>query len=360
VPIVILTVTTMKDSLTNVRRYVEGNLAGGADHLMIFLDAPDPEVEAWLAERPEVTFVVTDRSWWQDNRPKLLNKRQRVNANLARAVLTRIPAAEWVFHVDADEIVRIDRDALAAVPADRAAVGLEPMEVVSEMHPDGEPRLFKRLLEESDLTLLQVLGVLDEPTNSLYFRSHIAGKVGIRPRLDVWLGIHKATDRQDNRLPLVKNPGLKMLHYESYSGEEFVRKWNAMVTSGPSIHFGPHRMRLATAVKALVGKDLPPGLATELLTRIYDDYMADPVDLLGGLGLLEEVDVYDGGRRPEALPDDERQRLRDLVEGLRGEDKWQFLPEQAGPAQVERVLDRVAGGSTTVEQRGIRGLRRRS
>ncbi len=361
----ILTATTMKDSLPNVRRFVDGNLAGGVDHLMIFLDAPDPEVEAYLAGRPEVTHVVTDKSWWNGQRPQLLNKRQRVNANLARAVLTRVPGAEWVFHVDADEIARIDRAALAAVPADAPAVNLEPMEVVSQFHVEGEPRLFKRLLDEDDLTLLTVLGVLDEPTNSLYFRSHIAGKVGVRPQLDVWLGIHKATDRADKRLRLVKDPGLRMLHLESYSGEEFVRKWRAMVSSGPTMHFGEYRMRLATALKTLVHKQLPAEQADRFLTQIYEDYMADPVDVLDGLGLLVEVDVY-AGDRPPPVADADRERIGVVLEALRGEDKWQFIPERGSAADVLRTLDRVAGPSAGAgdpdgpERRGLLGRRRRS
>ena len=35
--------STVKDSLEHVRRYVDGNLAGGVDHLVVFLDAPSDE-----------------------------------------------------------------------------------------------------------------------------------------------------------------------------------------------------------------------------------------------------------------------------------------------------------------------------
>jgi len=334
---VIVTVTTLKDRLANVQRFVRANLAGGVDHMVVFLDAPDDEVQPWLAARPEVTTVVTDKSWWRDQRPQLLNKRQRVNANLARAVLTQVDWAEWLFHIDADEIAQIDRAELAKVPRRRHAVGLTPLEVVSEMHPDGEPHLFKPLLEEGDLALLQALGVLAEPTNSLYFRSHIAGKVGVRPRDDVWLGIHKATDRDDKRLPLVHKPGLRMLHLESYSGEEFVRKWTAMVRSGPSMHFGTHRMQLATALKAVVHKDLPPEQRARVFEMIYERHMADPVDLLRGLGLLEEIDPLQGGHTPELLPQGERERLAGLFEALRTEDKWQFLPDSLLKARAAKA-----------------------
>ena len=105
--------------------------------------------------QPDVTAVVTDRSWWNGGRPGLLNRRQRLNANLARSVLTRVDGADWLFHLDADEIAQIDRAELATVPASAPAVNLRPLEVVSPLHPEGEPRLFKRLLEEPDLLLLR-------------------------------------------------------------------------------------------------------------------------------------------------------------------------------------------------------------
>ena len=76
----------------NVQRYVDGNLAGGVDHLVVFLDAPDdaatPEVRAWLEAHPHVTCVVTDDAWWTDKRPEQLNTRQRINANVVKALLS--------------------------------------------------------------------------------------------------------------------------------------------------------------------------------------------------------------------------------------------------------------------------------
>ncbi|MEI5672402.1 MULTISPECIES: glycosyltransferase family 2 protein [unclassified Nocardioides] len=326
----ILSVTTLKDRLANVQRFVRGNLAGGVDHLVVFLDdapGPEDEVRAWLESRPEVTVVLTDESWWGGERPPLLNKRQRLNANVARVVLRELDRVEWVFHIDADEIVRIDREVLAAVPRRRPAVGLKPLEVVSQLHPEGEPRLFKRLLRQPDLVLLQTLGVLAEPANSHYFRSHSAGKVGIRPGADVFLGIHKATDRADTRLPLVHRPGLRMLHLESYSGEEFVRKWTAMVGSGPRLHFGEPRLQLAVALKAVLTKDLPPEQRSRFVEEIYVRHMADPVDLLRDLGLLEEIDPLEGDHAPDLLTESERTRLATLLEAQRGQDHYPFLPD---------------------------------
>src|SRR5215210_4630593 len=99
--------TTLKDTLANLQRFVDGNLAGGADHLVVFLDAPDdpgtPEVRDFLDAHPQVTCVITDEGWWADKRHEQLNTRQRINANVGKALIARLDWAGWVFHIDADE-----------------------------------------------------------------------------------------------------------------------------------------------------------------------------------------------------------------------------------------------------------------
>lgn len=332
---VIVTVSTVKDRLPNVQRFVEGNLAGGADHMLVFLDAPEPEVEAWLAERPEVTTVLTDDTWWRGARPALLNRRQSVNANLARTVLARWGDADWLFHIDADEILQVDREALAAVGRKKPAVNVQPLEVVGALDPAREPRQFKRLLSDGELHLVHALGLLAEPTNSRYFRSHIAGKVGVRPGSDTWLGIHKATNAQGERLKLVRRPGLRMLHIESYSGAEFVRKWTNMVSSGPSMHFGEHRMGLAKALRTLVSMEIPEDVKSRHLSDFYQRHMADPIDELDSLGLLMTIDPRGGGHVPAPLATRRLAALRQELEAMRGQDKEQFVPPRAPGAAPE-------------------------
>lgn len=339
----IVTVSTVKDNLHNVQRYVEGNLAGGADHLVLFLDQGAADVEAYLDTRPEVTYVVTNTPWWRGDRPHLLNKRQRVNANIAKAVLAFSPWATWLFHIDADEVVQLDRQVLDAVPRHVKAVGIRPLEVVSTLHPEGEPRLFKRLLDDDELDLLHQLQVLDEPSNSFYYRSHIAGKVGVRPRLDIWLGIHKAADRDDNRWPLVFRDELRMLHFESYSGEDFVRKWTSMVRSGPKMHFGTQRLSIAYGLRALVEMDLPRDVKAKYLEKIYQRHMEDPVDQLAALDLLVDVDVRRPTHRPTPLPEDERRLLAERLEMVRGLDKWSFIPDSPDAAEVGPRLRKLYG-----------------
>lgn len=336
----IATVSTVKDTLANVQRFVRGNLAGGVDHMVVLLDAPDPEVEAWLAGQEHVTHVVADEAWWGD-RPADLNDRQRISANLVKAVLTVVPGVDWLFHVDADEICQIDRAAIDAVPASYDAVRLAPLEAVSRPQWDASPTWFKRLLDEPDLQLLEVLGVIGKPANGHYFHGHVEGKTATRPRLDRWLTIHRTVDEQREEVPHFTAPGLNVLHYESYSGEDFVRKWSAMLAAGPQISLRPVRERTKAAVQALVGKPLTPELRERYLMRIFEATTQDDFDTLRELGLLVEVDPDRGAHVPQPL--ESRGQLAAALAGLAGQPKDLFgVCKPAGP--VGEALSRLGAG----------------
>jgi hypothetical protein len=70
---------------------VDGNLAGGATTWCSSSTPPttgDAGGPGFLDGHPHVTCVVTDDDWWADKRPEQLNTRQRINANVVKALLT--------------------------------------------------------------------------------------------------------------------------------------------------------------------------------------------------------------------------------------------------------------------------------
>ncbi|MEQ6902865.1 glycosyltransferase family 2 protein [Nocardioides sp. YIM 152588] len=332
-----VTVTTLKDSLANVREFVTANLANGVDHLVVLLDAPaaegQPEVAAWLSERPEVTVIATDGDWWRGGRPPGLNRRQRINANAVRVALRSVDRAEWLFHIDGDEVAVLDRAALAEVPATADAVHLRPLEAVAQMHPEGRPTLFKQLLDDDDLHLLATLGVIERAHNGTYLRGHVEGKSGVRPRSEAQLSLHRPVDAAGRPLEPYADPRLSLLHYESFSGEEFVRKWAAMVASGPSTTLRPLREATGAALRALLTKDLPAEVRERHLARIYERTRVDDVDTLAELGLLVEVDPAAGTHRPAALTDAERARFAAAIAEVAALPKARFHPS---PPQEDR------------------------
>jgi hypothetical protein len=350
---VIVAVSTVRDTVAHVRRYVEGNLRGGVDQLVVLLDAPDAEVEGYLATVPQVVHVVTDEAWWSGERPADLNVRQRVNANLVKAVATLVPGIEWVFHIDGDEVAWIDRDVLAAVPADRVAVRLTPLEAVARRRWEGEPTLFKRPGTPEELAVLHERGAIATPTNSAYFHGHPFGKAGVRPALDLWLRLHDVVDAHGERVAAYSRPGLRMLHYESYDSRDFVRKWTALLGSGGAVSFRADRQPTADAVRAVLGRRLDPAATEAALLEVFDERVADDVSLLRELGLVVEADPAGWTRRPE--PDDgSAASLRTLLAAAAAEPKRTYHPGTPAVVvadQLERLERRAGRGAVRAGRR---------
>ncbi len=340
---VILTVSTIKDSVSNVERFVQRNVAGGVDHLIVFLDSEQPGVADFLDTQPTVTPVRTHRGWWRGDRPRLLNDRQSINSALTARLLAWFDCVDWVFHVDGDEVVQLDRGRLAQIDPEWRVVGLAPLEVVSQHHQDGEPIWFKAPLDRDQLVLLKTLGVIGKPSNRAYFRSHIRGKVGVRPAADVQLSIHAALDGAGEVLPAYLDPSLRVLHYESPSGEEFVRKWEALLASGTGVRQRPQRASIGRALAALQTLSLSPEEARPFLMSLYERTTADDVETLRRLKLLEHVDPDAVTREPEQFPKGDLDRLRDAFHRVRQLPKRQFSPDRNG-RDLTKLMTRTLRG----------------
>jgi hypothetical protein len=329
----LFTASTIKDSPVNARFFVEANLASGVDHMFVFLDAPrdagQDDVAAFLEGHPHVTCIPTDRrGWWAGDRPASLNVRQRINANWVRTVLEPFDWAEWLFHVDGDEVACLDHAALAAVPAGHAAVGLQPLEAVSRLEAGERPTLFKRLLDDAELNLLAVLGTIDEPTNQDYFHGHVMGKSGVRPGSGLGLTLHDAVTPDGSRPEPHRDPRLRLLHYDAPSGDEFIRKWTALAHAGHA-RYRPSRAPAARALKTLISREMPDDVREKYLRRIYELTVLDDVDQLTELGLLEEVDPLRAGSTPRDLPVGGAADLARRVEDLRTGTKRGYLVTDA-------------------------------
>jgi hypothetical protein len=319
-------VTTLKDSAANVEKWVRRNLAAGIDHMIVFLDAPQPEVEALLAERSEATVVRAYDEWFAHDGPLSLNDRQIINAGLTSRLLVGRPWADWLFHLDGDEVAQFDRDVLDDLSPDARVVRLQVLEAVSRMHPDGDPTLFKRLLTESELALVTALGVIDKPNNLVYFRGHSRGKPGLRPTPGLAIGVHHVLNEDGERLEPVVDERLRLLHYESYSGDEFVRKWTALLRSGGvPVAQRTHRAPMRDAIGALLELDLGAEETERFLTVLYERWAVDDVDTLSGLGLLVAADPDAAARSVPAPPAGSLDELRGLLDEARPVPKLPFL-----------------------------------
>jgi hypothetical protein len=324
---VITTVSTVKDDVERLHRWIDRNMAAGVDRMVVFVDdRDDARTAALLDERAGVVAIDAD-TWWGEDFPPRLNARQRINANAALSVVQGNDRRGWMFHLDGDEVLDLDTERLLALPDEIEAVQLAPLEAVSQWEwPDDEVTVFKRLLAPEELNLLHLLGMLERPANDAYFRGHTVGKAGLRVSSDGWFEIHRVVDEQRAPVPLHRASWLQVLHYESHTFEEFVRKWANHTTSGHRLVARSERRRLASAMTAEGWERWPAAVADEVRRELF---AATALDDRAGLERLDLLVAPVTPSRPAApTPDDPHlEGIREGLAALAPTDKSRFRLE---------------------------------
>lgn len=304
--------TLLKDSPANVRRFVEGNLSHGVDHLLVLLDEPDAEVEALLARHPHVTHAVLDDRFWAGRRRSHLNQRQRVAGNLARVAVILWGGVDWLIFLDGDEVALLDQGVIDEITPDVRSFRLKPLESLA----GGETDEFKRLLRRPRLKRLVERGVLEEPTNRHLFRGHVVGKVGLRPRWEVRVGVHSGVDVNLQKVASYEHPMLQHLHFESSTYEEFVRKMTNLTGGddpGPVMRY--RRQEVADLFReAFAAADA--ATRETRLRALYENAVLDDVHALRAMRAVTRVDALGGTWVPRSPGPERVARLGSLVDAL--------------------------------------------
>lgn len=336
----LITATTVKDTVVNVDRFVRRNRGAGIDHLVLFVDSEQPELVDHFADSPVVTCVPAwDESWWGSAERPGLNGRQNLNCSVVNALLADRPWAEWLFHLDADEVVLLDRDRLEGLDRSVDVVLLEVLESVS--HPDAEADggWFKRLLAREERETLVERGLLAELPNKSYFHGHVIGKSGWRPSYRLRAGLHRPRDLSGTAVKGMEAEWLRMLHFESQSLQEFERKWRNLAGSGlDRIKVRTERRPVAAAVQDLLAGHPSASEATDGFRAIYEATTQDPFHELDELGLLVRVAPDEKRYEPRDVPGREVELLRALLREARAVPKVDFH----GAAQAD-VVTRLRG-----------------
>lgn len=318
------TVSTVKDTRENLDRFVRMNLASGADHMFVFLETDDPDVQELLDAEEHVTAVRTDDAYWNGARPDDLNQRQMINANVVNTLLALQPSVTWLAHLDGDECLEIDPEELAEVPADARMVRLAIREAVSTEHGSREVKAFKKKLGPKALERLTREGVLPRPANHVLLKGHLIGKSLVRPALDVTVGIHRSSGPDGVELEHHRGPGFRVLHYDCVSFDEFVRKWTSHAGAG-SAAFRDERLMLLRAVERLNGDpELDETRRREGLRTLYKEHVEDDVDLLERKGVLQHWHDDWHHHRPRPFPPEAAAENAALLPLLLAADKQHF------------------------------------
>lgn len=320
----LFTATTVKDTTENIESFVRGNLRGGADHMLLFIEGDDAETQTRvLDQHPHVTAIATDSRYWRGARPDRLNPRQGTNATLAATVLAALPWADWLFHIDGDENLHLDRNHLDSLPAAVPAVRLRTLEAASD--GTGDVRLFKRELTRPQLRDLHARGLIGEPRNSVYFRGHLQGKPGARPSPFIRMGVHKVRTHHGADLVHHEHPSLRVLHHEAVTAEAFIRKWRNLAMAGAS--HGRSRRVLAERVRAILLDETASSVVKEArLREVYDACGRDDVETLDRMGLLVAPDLTWHEHEPVGMDPEQSRTFRAVLDLLLEADKRSFNP----------------------------------
>ena len=150
---------------------------------------------------------------------------------------------------------------------------------------------------------------------------------------------------------------VRLLHYESWSGEEFVRKWTRLLGSGGKLSFRPAREPVAEALREVIAADLSPRRTRSRLMRIYQDTTEDDFKALRDLDVLVEADPLTHGHVPTALGEQRSAELATLLAAVLPENKWPFHTGRTArdlDALLGRVADRVAATDPDLAERARR------
>jgi len=320
----LFTATTIKDTAESIERFVRGNLRAGADHMLLFIEGDDAAAQAELFDQdPNVTAIPTDARYWQGARPERLNARQATNATLATTALAALPWAEWLFHIDGDENLHLDRSHLDSLPATVHAVRLRTLEAASD--GSGDVRLFKQELPRRDLHELHARRLIDEPRNSVYLRGHLLGKPGARPSPFVRLGIHKVRTHHSADLVHHEHPSLCVLHYEAVTATAFIRKWRNLANAG-AMHSQSRRVLVERVRAILLDDTAKPAEKDARLRELYDSCGRDDVETLDHLGVLVTPDPTWHQHEPALMDTQQERTFRSVLDLLLDADKRSFNP----------------------------------
>lgn len=273
-------------------------IALGAQEVRLYLDAPQPDLEAILDLIPEVTYQVCDADYWaahpRKRRPRGVEFRQLVNAYDAYAATDM----DWLGHFDADEFVHTDfpiSDVLAAQPKEVEFITVRPRE---RAFIDGVPQI--NLFD----------GIFRKPTPQdwaeppfLYGRadkflragvlSHPHGKSFFRTGGDLLPGIHsprRRSEHQDIKLHGLVAQRTRLLHFDGLTGLHWSGKLLRAAQDGSHAHFEHHKARDQHRARQIfkmrrTGANLQNAWDMHQMLKCVP---ADQVHRLRALGLLED------------------------------------------------------------------------
>jgi hypothetical protein len=250
-------VATVKAAKPDLDRFVTYHLNTGVAHIYLFFDDPaDPALPAFIGMN-RVTAIACTLAGWQAAGLRLEDGIEARQAHNARTALTWACAAgaQWLLHVDSDELIYTPggdlADWLAQRPADCDAVTFPVLEAIpyasSRRHPFDACWLFKTTTRVDALRLkLAARAGCRQALLYGYFRGHTVGKTATRVRADIDdVGIHFPTRAAGPPLRIETAADAFVLHYDGCTFDSWRQKWGRRRDGGAglALNMRPSRRR---------------------------------------------------------------------------------------------------------------------
>jgi FkbM family methyltransferase len=211
------TVTTLKEPVDRVKAFVAQHVYLGASEIWLYFDDPEDPAIPVVEKVPQVRVVrcTPEHKAAHSNKAGTHEGRQKANANHAYART----GADWMIHLDADEMVQADRP-VAALLADAQGdvIRLAPFEALhyAKAALNGRPsHYFRGALPDTPQGRKAAETAYGRFAGTLAagMLSHAAGKFLVRTGLpDMQLSIH-APFRGDRRAAAVDATEARLLHF---------------------------------------------------------------------------------------------------------------------------------------------------
>ncbi|MHA6326217.1 glycosyltransferase family 2 protein [Roseivivax sp. CAU 1753] len=213
-------VATVREPAALLAAFAAHHLYLGASAVHLYLDGPNPELRRLIGDDARVTLIDCDAQFYDslDRRyPQWINRRQIINANHAETQ----SAADWLFHLDADEFLDGNPGAeLATVPQEARSIWVPNGERVF-LHADRPVSIFDGALALPMTNVARLDRVRGPDLSSLTrfgLLAHDMGKGAVRVGHGVGAGIHRARVGPDQThvaegLTVSHFDGLTRLHW---------------------------------------------------------------------------------------------------------------------------------------------------
>lgn len=274
----IFSVSTIKDNKDNIEFFIRENRLSGIDYMFIFY-------EGELMVKPEeYEFVTFIPSLEYNSNIASLNLRQKLNIRRVVDLLCKNYRDHWIVNLDGDEVVNFRKGCLDSIDEDIKVVKLSTLEPINDGRSDlREQTLFKTTLNTSELKVASLFDLIESESNAHWLSGHSSGKYIARISPYLSYNIHHVSKVPAKEV--FSSNEFNVIHYESISFEEFLRKFKAHAAN----HAGFKKFRSKIVAFFRNYQDSPSFI--KLAKRIYEEnFIEHNIELKKSLGFIFEID----------------------------------------------------------------------